>query len=508
MPARRVVTNRLIEAIAVMTVSAGGAAAAHGDPPITIHEITTGHDWGYRCGVKQPLGAYKAGLSIHQLSKSNFPPGTEGNPDYVFWVNEIAGTFGVSQRPTGEFEGFVTNPGGMVSFSADGTIWYAYGARAQDLPIDLYASSLPYDPSSFVKRLDDLDLFTGSTTPCINVDDPKLMFFWRHANSGNLDTAVRFRRYDINGTFAAPELELELGHSMEHELHGLIGIEQLWTRHDPRFGHTFLTWQFFKTQNQRFGSNPFLYSDDDGDTWRTADGVAWTQWPIRYADITDVLVPFDHITPTASTGWLVNDLGVSPQGTFWITLPNTLSGVVQFWRFDGAAWSSRTLALINECKPHACGVTRDDIIFVYSHVNTPNVLRSRLSTDDGVTWSDPVTLDVLDETLNISWVSFVQPADGYPDNAARFFYGYARAEDEVLGLRYQNNIRWIRFDPDALIPGDIDRDGVVGIQDFLILLAAWGACPDCETPLGCPADIDGDCTVGVLDFLELLAHWN
>ncbi|MHC5008235.1 MAG: hypothetical protein ACYTGF_12835, partial [Planctomycetota bacterium] len=84
----------------------------------------------------------------------------------------------------------------------------------------------------------------------------------------------------------------------------------------------------------------------------------------------------------------------------------------------------------------------------------------------------------------------------------------ARAEDEVLGLRYQNNIRWIRFDPDALIPGDIDRDGVVGIQDFLILLAAWGACPDCETPLGCPADIDGDCTVGVLDFLELLAHWN
>ena len=127
-----------------------------------------------------------------------------------------------------------------------------------------------------MKRLDDLDLFTGSTTPCINVHDPKLMFFWRHGNSGNPETAVRFRRYNINGTFAAPEVELELGHSMEHPQHGMIGIEQLWTRHDPRFAYTFLTWQFFKGQNQRFGSNPFLYTDDDGDTWRTADGAAWT----------------------------------------------------------------------------------------------------------------------------------------------------------------------------------------------------------------------------------------
>ncbi len=49
--------------------------------------------------------------------------------------------------------------------------------------------------------------------------------------------------------------------------------------------------------------------------------------------------------------------------------------------------------------------------------------------------------------------------------------------------------------------GDVDGDGVVGIQDFLDLLAAWGPNP------GHPADLDGDGVVGILDFLALLAAW-
>ena len=54
------------------------------------------------------------------------------------------------------------------------------------------------------------------------------------------------------------------------------------------------------------------------------------------------------------------------------------------------------------------------------------------------------------------------------------------------------------------IPGDVNGDGVVGITDFLALLAAWGPCADCDD---CPADFDGDCTVGVTDMLILLANW-
>jgi hypothetical protein len=51
---------------------------------------------------------------------------------------------------------------------------------------------------------------------------------------------------------------------------------------------------------------------------------------------------------------------------------------------------------------------------------------------------------------------------------------------------------------------DLDGDGVVGVNDFLELLAAWGPCGDCGQ---CPADLDGDCQVGVNDFLILLGQW-
>ena len=55
------------------------------------------------------------------------------------------------------------------------------------------------------------------------------------------------------------------------------------------------------------------------------------------------------------------------------------------------------------------------------------------------------------------------------------------------------------------IPGDVDRDGAVGILDFLALLGAWGPCADCGA---CPADLDGDCQVGITDLLALLANWS
>ena len=54
------------------------------------------------------------------------------------------------------------------------------------------------------------------------------------------------------------------------------------------------------------------------------------------------------------------------------------------------------------------------------------------------------------------------------------------------------------------IAGDVNGDGVVGITDFLALLAAWGPCADCDD---CPADFDGDCAVGITDMLIVLANW-
>jgi hypothetical protein len=56
------------------------------------------------------------------------------------------------------------------------------------------------------------------------------------------------------------------------------------------------------------------------------------------------------------------------------------------------------------------------------------------------------------------------------------------------------------------VTGDLDGDGIIGIQDFLLLLGAWGPCP--APPVDCPADLDGDGQVGVTDFLILLANWS
>ena len=54
------------------------------------------------------------------------------------------------------------------------------------------------------------------------------------------------------------------------------------------------------------------------------------------------------------------------------------------------------------------------------------------------------------------------------------------------------------YDNTAFLPGWTAEDGLVGINDFLLLLAQWGGSGTC--------DIDGG-GVGITDFLELLANW-
>ncbi len=53
---------------------------------------------------------------------------------------------------------------------------------------------------------------------------------------------------------------------------------------------------------------------------------------------------------------------------------------------------------------------------------------------------------------------------------------------------------------------DLDDDGIIGIDDFLIVLAIWGPCPGGVDP--CVGDFDGDDNVGMTDFLILLGYWD
>jgi hypothetical protein len=51
-------------------------------------------------------------------------------------------------------------------------------------------------------------------------------------------------------------------------------------------------------------------------------------------------------------------------------------------------------------------------------------------------------------------------------------------------------------------PGDMNGDGMVGFDDLVMLLAAWGPCGD-----PCPADLDGNGAVGFSDLSMLLSAW-
>ncbi len=63
---------------------------------------------------------------------------------------------------------------------------------------------------------------------------------------------------------------------------------------------------------------------------------------------------------------------------------------------------------------------------------------------------------------------------------------------EFPGMATSNAIYWC----------DLDADRVVGIVDFLILLADWGPADMCL-----PADLDLDGEVGIIDFIRLPGNW-
>ena len=53
--------------------------------------------------------------------------------------------------------------------------------------------------------------------------------------------------------------------------------------------------------------------------------------------------------------------------------------------------------------------------------------------------------------------------------------------------------------------GDINNDGLINVSDLLLLLAAWGVCPD--NVLLCLPDLNGNGIVNVSDLLLLLQAW-
>jgi hypothetical protein len=74
--------------------------------------------------------------------------------------------------------------------------------------------------------------------------------------------------------------------------------------------------------------------------------------------------------------------------------------------------------------------------------------------------------------------------------------------DSAAGSRVFS-VGWLFPESDGGVPGDLNGDGVVEVNDLLILIAGWGACSG-----ECPGDLSGDGIVNVSDILLLLSFWS
>jgi hypothetical protein len=80
-------------------------------------------------------------------------------------------------------------------------------------------------------------------------------------------------------------------------------------------------------------------------------------------------------------------------------------------------------------------------------------LRGTALADGGGVWND------IDGTMTVTDSAFC-------NNSPR----------HILGLVALSQVQMTTFCPIPVCPGDINGDGIVGINDFLAVLTAWGAC--------------------------------
>jgi len=121
----------------------------------------------------------------------------------------------------------------------------------------------------------------------------------------------------------------------------------------------------------------------------------------------------------------------------------------------------------------------------------------------GDVWScrlvDGVVVDVQDHTAALN-------PGGQPDISGITAIG-ADWQGELIVVSQQGNLFRIVPEGGALgceVAGDANGDGIVGVDDVLVVLQAWGACM--PGPV-CMGDLNGDWIVGVDDMLILLANW-
>jgi hypothetical protein len=96
-------------------------------------------------------------------------------------------------------------------------------------------------------------------------------------------------------------------------------------------------------------------------------------------------------------------------------------------------------------------------------------------------------------------------ADGVPDECEPDCNGNSIADECDIAGGGSTDLNNNGVPDECDEAADLDGDGIVGVGDLLILLGAWGPCPD--PPAACPADLDGNGEADVGDLLLLLGTW-
>jgi uncharacterized protein (TIGR03437 family) len=177
--------------------------------------------------------------------------------------------------------------------------------------------------------------------------------------------------------------------------------------------------------------------------------------------------------------------------------PGTVSGSTAVAGNDGSAscgisgtspdmWYAYTAHETGLATINTCSSPYDTVLSV--HTGCPGTSANEIACndddDDCANFDSAVTVNV------VAGETYLVRVSGWNGDAGDFFL----------------NLAGPSCDPVGLVTGDLDRDGSVGVLDFLALLAAWGPC-SAPCPPSCAADFDSDCEVGVTDFLILLASW-
>ena len=261
---------------------------------------------------------------------------------------------------------------------------------------------------------------------------------------------------------------------------------------------------------------------DDGETWEW-DGIAWTEMVVEgpsprsyprmvYDNVREVIVlfggwdggPRGDTWEWNGTSWTQRaDTGPAARWLHEMAFDSSRGMVVMFggatdfgghntlndtWEWDGTSWAQ---VATGSPSPR------------YGHTMTFDSQCDRVTLFGGIPENGVEPLADMWEWNGSAWALRAQSG---PDG--RLYHGMVYDSSRETMLLFGGALNasatsnlddtWTWDVPGDECPADLDGDGVVGIADFLAVLAAWG------TPGG---DVNGDGTTDVSDFLAVLAAW-